>query len=412
MVLRQPGGRRAAAFVVVTVLIDAMGIGIIMPVMPDLIRELTDLPLGAAALWGGYLSFVYALMQFAFGPTLGNLSDRFGRRPVLLVSLFTLAVDYLVMGFAPTLWLLFVGRALAGIAGATYSTANAFMADISPPDRRAQNFGLIGAGFGVGFVAGPLIGGLAAELGTRAPFFVAAALAMINFAYGALVLPETLAPENRRRFDWRRANPFGAARKIAAMPMVAWFFVAMFLYDLAHFAYPAVWSFYTKEAFAWSNAEIGLSLAIVGVSFAVAQGWLIRFVIPRLGEAGTAFWGFVVSIAGLVVFGLATEDWIVYAVIPFTGLGALITPALTALMSRRVPADAQGELQGALSGVLGVTLIISPVLMTQIFGHFTSASAPVYLPGAPFLGAAVLMALALVPFALGVRRIHAAGGMP
>ena len=405
MVLRQPGGRRAAFFVFVTVLIDAMGIGIIMPVMPDLIRELTDLPLGAAALWGGYLSFVYALMQFAFGPTLGNLSDRFGRRPVLLVSLFTLAVDYLVMGFAPTLWLLFVGRALAGIAGATYSTANAFMADISPPDRRAQNFGLIGAGFGVGFVAGPLIGGLAGELGTRAPFFVAAALAMINFAYGALVLPETLAPQNRRRFDWRRANPFGAARKIAAMPMVAWFFVAMFLYDLAHFAYPAVWSFYTKEAFAWSNAEIGLSLAIVGVSFAVAQGWLIRFVIPRLGETGTAFWGFVVSIAGLVVFGLATEGWMVYAVIPFTGLGALITPAMTALMSRRVPADAQGELQGALSGVLGVTLIISPVLMTQIFGHFTSAAAPVYLPGAPFLGAAVLMALALVPFTFGVRRI-------
>ncbi len=403
---RQPG-RRAATFVFVTVLIDAMGIGIIIPVMPDLIRELTDLPLGAAALWGGYLSFVYALMQFAFSPTLGNLSDRFGRRPVLLISLFTLAVDYLVMGFAPTLWLLFVGRALAGIAGATYSTANAFMADISPPDRRAQNFGLIGAGFGLGFVVGPLIGGLAGELGTRAPFFVAAALAMINFAYGALVLPETLAPENRRRLDWRRANPFGAARQIAAMPMVAWFFVAMFLYDLAHFAYPAVWSFYAKEAFAWSNPEIGLSLAIVGVSFAVAQGWLIRFVVPRLGETGTAFWGFVVSIAGLVVFGLATEGWMIYAVIPFTGLGALITPALTALMSRRVPADAQGELQGALSGVLGVTLIISPVLMTQIFGHFTSAAAPVYLPGAPFLGAAVLMALALVPFTYGVRRIKA-----
>ena len=406
MVLRQPGGRRAAAFVVVTVLIDAMGIGIIMPVMPDLIRELTDLPLGAAALWGGYLSFVYALMQFAFGPTLGNLSDRFGRRPVLLLSLFALAVDYLIMGFAPTLWLLFAGRALAGVAGATYSTANAYMADVSPPDRRAQNFGLIGAGFGVGFVAGPLIGGLAGELGTRAPFFVAAALAMTNFAYGALVLPETLAPENRRRFDWRRANPLGAARQIAGMPTIAWFFVAMFLFNLAHFAYPAVWSFYTKEAFAWSNAQIGLSIAIVGISFAVVQGWLIRLILPRLGEVGTAFWGFIVSIAGLVLFGLATEGWMVYAIIPFTGLGALITPAMTALMSRRVPADAQGELQGALSGVLGVTLIISPVLMTQTFGYFTSAGAPVYLPGAPFLAAAALMALALVPFSMGVQRIR------
>ena len=406
MALRRRAGPRAAAFVFVTVLIDAMGIGIIIPVMPDLIRELTDLPLGAAALWGGYLSFVYALMQFAFGPTLGNLSDRFGRRPVLLVSLLALAVDYLVMGFAPTLWLLFAGRALAGIAGATYSTANAFMADISPPDRRAQNFGLIGAGFGVGFIAGPLIGGLAAELGTRAPFFVAAALAMANVAYGAVVLPETLARENRRRFDWRRANPFGAARQIMSMPMVAWFFVAMFLFDLAHHSYPAVWSFYVKEAFAWTNAEIGLSLAVVGISFAVAQGWLIRHVIPRLGEVGTAFWGFVVSTAGLVLFGIVTEGWMLYAIIPFTGLGALITPAMTALMSRRVPADAQGELQGALAGVLGVTLIISPVLMTQIFGYFTNESAPVYLPGAPFLGAAVLMALALVPFGFGVRRIR------
>lgn len=405
MAPRRPAGRRAVAFVFVTVLINSMGIGIILPVMPDLIREVTDLPLGAAALWGGYLSFVYALMQFVFGPALGNLSDRFGRRPVLLVSLFTMAIDYVIMGLAPSLWLLFAGRVLAGIAGATHSTANAFIADISPPERRAQNFGLIGAAFGVGFIAGPLIGGLAGELGTRAPFFVAAALAMVNFAWGALVLPETLAPENRRRFDWRRANPLGAARQIARMPMVAWFFVALFLYDLAHFAYPAVWSFYTKEAFAWTNAEIGLSLAIVGVSFAVAQGWLIRIVVPRLGEARTAFWGFIVSVAGLVLFGIVTEGWMLYAIIPFTGLGALITPAMTALMSRRVPADAQGELQGALSAVLGVTLIISPVLMTQIFGHFTSAAAPVYLPGAPFLGAAFLMALALVPFSMGVRRV-------
>ena len=405
MAPRRPPGRRAVAFVFVTVLINAMGIGIIMPVMPDLIRELTDLPLGAAALWGGYLSFVYALMQFVFGPALGNLSDRLGRRPVLLVSLFTMAVDYVIMGLAPTLWLLFAGRVLAGIAGATHSTANAFIADVSAPDRRAQNFGLMGAAFGAGFIAGPLVGGLAGELGTRAPFFVAAALAMANFVWGALVLPETLEPENRRRFDWRRANPLGAARQIVRMPMVAWFFVTLFLYDLAHFAYPAVWSFYTKEAFAWTNAEIGLSLAIVGVSFAVAQGWLIRIVVPRLGEAGTAFWGFIVSIAGLVLFGIVTEGWMLYAIIPFTGLGALITPAMTAIMSRRVPADAQGELQGALSAVLGVTLIISPVLMTQIFGHFTSATAPVYLPGAPFLGAAVLMALALVPFSMGVRRI-------
>ena len=405
MARRQPKGQRATVFVFVTVLIDAMGIGIILPVMPDLIRELTDLTLGGAALWGGYLSFIYALMQFAAGPTLGNLSDRFGRRPVLLLSLFALAVDYLIMGFAPALWLLFVGRALAGIAGATYATANAFIADISPPHQRAQNFGLLGAGFGVGLVAGPLIGGLAGELGTRAPFFAAAALTFANLAYGALVLPESLAPESRRRFDWRRANPLGAARQIAAMPAVAWLFLAMFLFDLAHHVYPAIWSFYAKEAFAWSNAEVGLSLAFVGVCFAVTQGWLIRFILPRLGEAGTAFWGLVVSIAGLVCFGVITQGWMVYVLIFLTALGAVVTPAMTGLMSSRVPGNAQGELQGALASVLGVALIISPVMMTQTFGYFTGATAPIYLPGAPFLGAAALMALALVPFSMGVRRI-------
>ena len=397
--------RRAIAFVFVTVLIDAMGIGIILPVMPDLIRELTDLTIGGAALWGGYLSFVYALMQFAAGPTLGNLSDRFGRRPVLLLSLLALAVDYLIMGLAPTLWLLFAGRALAGIAGATYSTANAFIADVSPPDQRARSFGLIGAGFGVGFVAGPLLGGLAAELGTRAPFFAAAALAFANFMYGALVLPESLPPERRRRFDWRRANPLGAARRIAGMPALAWLFVAMFLFDLAHHVYPAIWSFYVKEAFAWSNAEVGLSLAFVGVCFALTQGWLIRFILPRLGEAGTAFWGLVVSIVGLLCFGLITQGWMAYVLIFFTALGAVVTPAMTGLMSSRVPGNAQGELQGALAGVLAVSLIISPVLMTQIFGYFTGAAAPVHLPGAPFLGAAALMTLALVPFSIGVHRI-------
>ena len=405
MARRQPKGQRATVFVFVTVLIDAMGIGIILPVMPDLIRELTDLTLGGAALWGGYLSFIYALMQFAAGPTLGNLSDRFGRRPVLLLSLFALAVDYLIMGFAPALWLLFVGRALAGIAGATYATANAFIADISPPHQRAQNFGLLGAGFGVGLVAGPLIGGLAGELGTRAPFFAAAALAFANLAYGALVLPESLAPESRRRFDWRRANPLGAARQIAGMPAVAWLFLAMFLFDLAHHVYPTIWSFYAKEAFAWSNAEVGLSLAFVGVCFAVTQGWLIRFILPRLGEAGTAFWGLVVSIAGLVCFGVITQGWMVYVLIFLTALGAVVTPAMTGLMSSRVPGNAQGELQGALASVLGVALIISPVMMTQTFGYFTGATAPIYLPGAPFLGAAALMALALVPFSMGVRRI-------
>ena len=401
---RKAGERRAISFVFVTMIIDAMGIGIIIPVMPDLIRELGGLSLGSAAVVGGYLTFVYALMQFACGPTLGNLSDRFGRRPVLLVSLFILAVDYLIMAFAPTLWLLFLGRALAGIAGATYSTANAFIADISPPKQRAQNFGLLGAGFGIGFVAGPIIGGLAGELGTRAPFFTAAAIALANFAWGTLVMPETLPPDKRRTFDWRRANPFGAARQIARMPTLSWFFLAMFLYEIGHHVYPAIWSFYTKEAFAWSNAEVGLSLAVVGVCFALVQGWLIRFILPRAGEAGTVWIGFAISIVGLIFYGFATEGWMIYAALPLTAFGALITPALTGVMANQVSDRAQGELQGALASVLAVTMIISPLLMTQIFGYFVGDSAPVYLPGAAFLGAAVLMILALPPLFLGLRR--------
>ncbi|MGI9414630.1 MAG: TCR/Tet family MFS transporter [Hyphomicrobiales bacterium] len=400
----QPKQGQAALFVFVTVMIDAIGIGIIIPVMPDLIRELTDQPLSAAALWGGYLSFVYALMQFVFGPTIGNLSDRFGRRPVLLVSLAALGIDYLVMAFAPSLWVLFVGRLLAGIAGATYSTANAFIADVSPPEKRAQNFGLIGAGFGLGFVIGPVIGGVVGEFGSREPFMAAAALAFLNFAYGLFVLPESLAPGNRRGFSWARANPLGAAKQIARFPMVAWFFFAVFLFDLAHYVYPAVWSFYTKEAFAWSNAQVGLSLAVVGIGFAVVQGVLIRRIIPALGEARTAVWGFVLSIAGLVGLAFASEGWMVYALMPVTALGAIITPALTGLMANQIPDDGQGELQGALSSVMGVTLIISPVMMTQLFGHFTKAGAAPYFPGAPFLAAAVLMAAALIPFWIGLRR--------
>lgn len=398
-------GRHAAGFVCVTVVIDAMGIGIIMPVMPDLIQELTDLPIGAAALWGGYLTFVYALMQFTFGPVVGNLSDRFGRRPVLIASLAALTADYLLMGVAPTLWLLFLGRLLAGVAGATHSTANAFIADLTPREKRAQGFGLIGAAFGVGFILGPVIGGLAGELGTRAPFFVAAALAFANLCYGTVVLPESLPVERRRRFVWSRANPLGALVQVSRLPRVGWLVAAFFLFGLAHYVYPAIWSFYAKAAFAWSSAEIGLSLALVGIGFAVVQGGLIRVVLPRFGEARTAWAGFVLSIGGLVWVAFATEGWMALAVIPVTALGAIVTPALTGLMANATPDNAQGELQGVLSSVSAVTMIVTPVFATQMFGHYTGAGSPVYFPGAPFLAASVIMTLALVPFAIGLRRV-------
>ncbi len=396
--------KHAALFVFVTVLIDAMGIGIIIPVMPDLLRELSDLPLSEAAVWGGILSFVYALMQFAFGPTIGNLSDRFGRRPVLLISLAALAVDYVVMALAPTLWLLFVGRVVAGIAGATHSTANAYIADVSPPDKRAQNFGLVGAGFGLGFVIGPVIGGLAGEIGTREPFFAAAALVFLNFLYGWFVLPESLARDNRRTFQWMRANPFGAAAQIRKFPTLLWLFLTVFIYSIGHFVYPAIWSFYAKEAHGWSNAEIGISLAIVGVGFALVQGWLIRLILARLGEMRTAVFGFCISSVSLVGLAFASESWMVYAMLPVAALGAVVTPALTAIMTNLTGDDAQGELQGALSSVGAVTLIISPLLMTQLFSTFTKAGMSLYFPGAPFLAAALLMMIALVAFRFGMRR--------
>ena len=393
-----PVSRHAATFIFITVALDAIGIGIILPVMPDLIRELADLSISGAALWGGYLSFVYALMQFALGPTVGNLSDRFGRRPVLLSSLFVLTIDYLIMGFAPSLWLLFIGRLLAGIAGATHSTANAFMADISSPEMRARNFGLLGAGFGLGFILGPVIGGIAGEFGTRIPFFAAALIAALNFIYGAIVLPETLKPENRRPFSPARANPLGVARQIAKFPVVAWLFLVSFFFNIAHFVYPAVWSYFTKEAFAWSNAEVGLSLAFVGVGFAVVQGILMGPMIKNMGEKNTVILGFVVSVLGLIGMAFATAGWMIYALMPLTVLGAIITPALTSVMSTRIPDDAQGELQGALTSISGITLIISPLFMTQLFGAFSRPDAAIYFPGAPFLAAAFLMLLALAVF--------------
>lgn len=397
-------GRNSMLFVLMTVCIDSIGFGIILPVLPDLVREVSNTSYSGAALWGGYLSFSYAVMQFCFGPTIGNLSDRFGRRPVLLLSLAVMAIDYLIMALAPSLIVLFVGRMIAGIAAATHSTANAFVADISSKQDRAKNFGLIGAAFGMGFILGPLIGGLVGEWGTRAPFYTAAALASLNFIYGYFVLPETLAPDQRRAFEWQRANPVGGATQVSKVPMVAWFLVCFMLFEIGHFVYPAVWAYYTKEAHGWSSAEVGLSLALVGVGFVIVQGWLIGKILARLGEVRTTLAGFALSVLGLVGLAFATEGWMVYALMPVTALGAIVSPALSALMSNRTPDNAQGELQGVRTSVAGVTMIVSPVVMTQLFGYFTGDDRPIYFPGAPFLAAALLMAAAVIPLAIGLKR--------
>lgn len=389
-------GRLAISFILITVILDSIGIGLIIPIMPQLIEELTNDPINIAAEWGGFLTFIYALMQFVFGPTIGNLSDRFGRRPVLLASLLFLSVDYLIMALAPTILLLVIGRTLAGIAGANFSTANAYIADVSPPEKRSQNFGLVGAAFGMGFIIGPAIGGFLGEYGTRAPFYAAALLALLNAAYGLFILPESLPKEDRRPFEWSRANPLGALRQMKKVPVVAGMMIAAFLFDIAHFVYPAVWSYYTVEVFNWSSAQIGLSLAAVGVGFAVVQGWLIRIIVPKFGETRTLLFALLMNVISLFGFSFATAGWMVFAIIPLTSLGALAGPAFSGIMSQQLPKDEQGELQGLISSKAGLATIISPIVMTQLFGHFAGTSAPIYFPGAPFFAAALLVMLSLI----------------
>lgn len=401
--------RSALIFIFITLTINSMGIGLMMPVMPSLLIELTTLPVGEAARWGGALSVVYALMQFVFGPTLGNLSDRFGRRPVLLVSMLTLAVDYLIMALSWHLAVLFVARTLSGIAGATYSAASAYIADVSSKEDRAKNFGIVGAGFGVGFVLGPIIGGLLGEYGTRAPFYAAAALSFANFLFGYFILPETLKPENKRSFDWKRANPLGALKQISNYPEVRTLLIAVFLFDIAHYVYPAVWSYYTAEVFVWSPGDIGLSLAVVGVGFAFVQGYLIRVLDPKFGPGRVLLIGLSANLVAFIGLAFATTGLQAYLLIGFAALGALATPAFSGLMSIRIPDNAQGELQGLISSAAGLSMIVSPFVMTQSFAYFSSASSEVYFPGAPFAIAAMLILLSM---AISIPFIRVPGGPP
>lgn len=373
-----------------------MGIGLMMPVMPSLLRELTELPVSDAARWGGALSLVYALMQFTFGPTLGNLADRFGRRPVLLVSMFAMAVDYLIMALSWHLAVLFVGRVLSGVSSATFAAASAYIADVSSKEDRAKNFGLIGAGFGVGFVLGPMIGGYLGEYGPRAPFYVAAMLSFANFVFGYFVLPETLRPENRRPFDWKRANPLGALKQLAAYPAVRTLLLAVFLFDIAHYVYPAIWSYYSEEVYGWTPRDIGLSLAFVGIGFAFVQGYLIRVLEPKLGSGRTLLAGLAANLVAFAGLAVADAGWMAYGLICFAALGALATPAFTGLMSNRMPDNAQGELQGLISSAAGLSMVVSPLVMTQVFAAFSGPDAAISFPGAPFALAGVLILASLV----------------
>lgn len=384
-------GRLPLYFILMTVMIDSMGIGLILPVMPDLIEEVGGLTLAEAAVWGGILTTSFAVMQFLFSPTIGNLSDRFGRRPVMLVSLGVLALDYLVMALAGALWLLLAGRIVGGIAAATHSTANAFMADISRPEEKAARFGLVGAAFGIGFVLGPLIGGLLAGFGTRAPFFAAAALAAANLAFGFFVMPETVTDRTRRPFRWRRANPLGAFTSVGRLPGVGRLLMMFLLYQIAFMVYPAVWAFFTTARFGWDPRMIGLSLAAFGIAIAIVQGGLIRVILRRLGERRTVIYGLVFNFFAFLAIALVTSGPLALVLTPLIALGAVVTPALQGMMSRTVPDDAQGELQGVVTSAASLAMVLSPLLMTQVFAIFAAADAPVYLPGAPFLVSMLLM---------------------
>jgi MFS transporter, DHA1 family, tetracycline resistance protein len=393
----------ALAFIAVTLLLDTIGFGLIMPVYPRLLVELTGQGLSRAAVYGGWLGFVYAAMQFVCAPILGNLSDRYGRRRVLLIAIGALGIDYIIMGLAPTLAWLFVGRAIAGAAGASFTPAYAYVADISPPEKRAQNFGVVSAAFGIGFIIGPAIGGLLGTFGPRAPFFAAAALSLLNFCYGFFVLPESLPPERRRAFQWRRANPLGTLGQMRKHPVVLGLLCALFLWALGNQVMPTTWAFYTKLRFGWSEAMIGASFAAVGVVMASSQAIVMRFLVPRLGERRAALLGIVSGTAGYAGFGLATASWMMFAWLGSWFLAAIVMPTTNALMSHRISPDAQGELQGAVASLFSLSAIIGPPIMTHLFAHFTSPESTIHVPGAAFLAAAVLAGVSLVIFWLSTR---------
>ncbi len=402
----QPKRDAALVFIFITLLIDVTGLGIIIPVVPKLIEGLIQGDLSAASRYAGWLTFTYAAMQFLCAPLIGALSDRFGRRPVLLASLTGFGLDYLLAGFAPTITWLFIARTIAGITGASFTTASAYIADVSPPEKRAQNFGLVGAAFGAGFILGPAIGGFLGSLGPRVPFFVAAGLALLNALYGYFILPESLKPENRRAFDWKRANPVGSLLSLRRYPVILSLTVSLVLLYVAAQSVQSVWTFFTMERFQWTEKWIGLSLAFIGLTVGGVQGGLTRVIIPKLGQTRAVYVGLGLYALGFLLFAFASQGWMMFAFMVPYALGGIAGPSLQGIMSGQVPPNEQGELQGALTSLVSVTSIIGPPLMTNLFAYFTSKNAPAYFPGAPFLMGAVLTVFSVL-FAVRSLTKHA-----
>lgn len=386
----------AIGFIFITMLLDVIGWGIIIPVIPPLIEELIDGTISEAAKIGGWLTFSYAIMQFVFAPIIGNLSDKYGRRPIILLSLLFFFFDYLLLAFAPTITWLFIGRIIAGITGASITTASAYIADISTPENRAKNFGLIGAAFGLGFIIGPVIGGVLGQYGSRVPFYATAILCLLNFIYGYFVLPESLSKENRREFDIKRANPIGSFINLKKYPKLIGLVLAVFVLYTASHAIQSNWSYFTMYQFNWDVDMVGYSLGVIGLCVGLVQGVLIRWVNPWLGNEKSIYVGMALYAIGMLLFAFATESWMAFVfLIPYC-LGGIAGPAFQAIISLQVPASEQGEIQGTLTSVMSASAIVGPPIMTGIFYYFTNDDAPYIFGGAPFLLASFLMMISSI----------------
>ena len=393
--------KAAIGFIFITLLIDVMGWGLIIPVMPKLISQLKHIEINDASAYGAWLLFAYAFTQFLCAPLIGNLSDRFGRRPILLCSLLGFGIDYIFLALAPSYGWLFIGRIIAGFTGASFTTAAAYIADISTAETRAKNFGMIGAAFGLGFIIGPGLGGLLAGLGVRAPFYAAAGLCLLNFLYGYFVLPESLDKEHRRAFDWKKANPLGSLRFLRKAPTIAGLALCYFLIYLAAMAVQGNWNYFTMYRFHWTEKLVGISLAVVGLLVGVVQGGLTRVVNPKLGNEKSIYVGLLLYTLGLILFAFATQGWMMFVFLVPYCLGGIAGPALQSTMAGHVKQNEQGALQGALTSLMSLTTIIGPLIMNNLFTYFTHKNAPFYFPGASFfLGALFMLGSTVISYSV------------
>ena len=389
--------RAAVTFIFITVVLDMLAFGIVIPVLPKLVEQFFNGDTVHAARFYGLFGATWALMQFFFSPLQGTLSDRFGRRPVILLSCFGLGADYLFMALAPTVGWLLLGRIISGITSASFSTAGAYIADVTAPEKRARAFGLLGAAFGVGFILGPALGGVLGSVNPRLPFWIAGGFALLNACYGLFVLPESLPPEKRaKRFDWTRANPVGSLRLLRSHPELLSLAGVNLLFQFAHFVLPSTFVLYAGYRYHWDAKVMGLTFALIGACSIVVQAVLVKPAVARLGERGALLAGLVFCIVGYAGFGLATNGVLLMLAVPIFAVSGLVRPGLQALMTRRVASNEQGQLQGANNSLMGLAGIFAPALFTQTFAGFITPGFSIHLPGAPFLLAAALTGLALL----------------